>query len=187
MAGYVEIPTNMLGQAFSEIELKGALWRLNSEFHFDFAGNHNIWHPYQDGKQGVYWRGKHLCSMDRGNIPQAPIWQTIRKGERVHVSDMTWAELQDPMAMNEIEYLVDGTERKTDYWFVKRQVKDRLLWIGWQATLRKICNHDIPGVTAATLGDELGITLDLLRNVEDCEVAENRTHLYDHKGRSISI
>lgn len=187
MAGYVEIPINMLGQAFSEITLKAALWRLNPDFHFDLGGNLNIWHPYQGGKQGVYWRGTHLCSMDRGNIPQAPIWQTKTEGTRVHVSDMSWAELQDPFSLQEIEYLVDGTQRKTEYYFVKRQVKDRLLWIGWQATLRKICNKNIPGVTAATLGDELGITLDLLRAVEQCEVAENRTHLYDHKGVAISI
>ena len=185
MAGYVEIPGNMLGEAFSEITLKAALLRLNPDIHFDVGGNLNIWHPYKEGKQGVYYRGRHLCSMDRGNIPQAPIWSTIKKGERVHVSDMSWAELQDPFSMQEIEYLVDGTQRKTEYYFVKRQVKDRLLWIGWQATLRKICNSNIPGVTASSLGAELGITLDLLRTVEACEVEENRTHLYDGKGRSI--
>lgn len=187
MAGYVEIPTNMLGQAFSEITLKAALWRLNPDMHFDFGGNMNIWHPYKEGKQGVYYRGKHLCSMDRGNIPQCPIWQTKRESCHVHARDMTWAELQDPFTMAEIKFNLDGTQEQTEYFYVVRPVKDRLLWVGWHATLRKIINSNVPGITAQTLGDELGVTYDIFREIEEMEVAENRTHLYDGKGRSISI
>jgi len=187
MPGYVEIPTNMLGQAFDEITLKAAMIRLNSQVHFDLGGNLNIWHPYQDGKQGIFFRGRHVCSMDRGIIPQAPIWSTKTEGMRAQAKDMTWAELTDPMTMQEVEYLADGNSRLTDWYFVKRRVKDRLLWIGWQASLRKVCNKDIPGITAHTLGTELGITLDLLRTVDACEVAENHTHLYNAKGQPIQM
>lgn len=182
MAGYVAIPQDMLGQPFNELTLKKALWALNPDFNFDWGARLNIWHPYQDSKQGVFFKDRHLCSMDRGQIPQAPIWSTKRESVRVAEADLSYAETVDPMTAQEIEFLTDGTQRPSGYYFVFRQTKDRLLFIGWQATLRKICNSKVPGVTPESLGRELGITFDTLREVEACEVTENRTHLYDGSG-----
>lgn len=159
MAGMVAIPQSMLGTTLNELILKSVLIRLNPGIHFDVGGNLNIWHPWQEGKQGVWFRGKHLCSMDRGQIPQAPIWSTKTEFQRVLMSECTFGELQQPMMSHEVEYLTDGTERDTGYVFIQREERDRLLWIGWQATLRKIINKDLPGITAATLTEELGVKI----------------------------
>ncbi len=186
MAGLAVIPQNMLGTTINELSIKKALWDLNPEFNFDWGARLNIWHPYQDGKQGVFFKAKHLCTMDRGTIPQAPIWSTKQSMEHVPGSEMTYGESTDPRTATEVEYLVDGTERPTGNYFVWREVKDRLLFIGWQATLRKICNSNIPGVTPASLGRKLGVTLDLAKEgIKENLVMENRTHLYDASGRSI--
>jgi hypothetical protein len=186
MAGMAVIPQNMLGTTLNELSIKKALWDLNPEFNFDWGGRLNLWHPYQNGKQSVHFRSKHICTMDRGTIPQAPIWSTKRSMERVHQSDLSYSELTDPWTAEETAYHVDGTESKTGYHFVWREVKDRLLFIGWQATLRKIINQNIPGVTAASLGRKLGVTIDLAKEgVKENLVSENRTHIYDASGRSI--
>ncbi len=187
MAGMVAIPQSMMGTVLNEIQIQAALIRLNPGFHFDWATKFNMWHPYQNGKQGVYFNGKHLCSMDRGQIPQAPIWSTKTEGCRVPASDLSYAEAVDPMKSEEVEFKSDGREVPTGYYFVIRQVKDRLLWIGWQALLRKVVLRNIEGVTAETLGKELGVTIDVTKDVEELEVAENRTHLYDATGRELSL
>jgi hypothetical protein len=187
MAGYVAVPQNLMGRTINEICLKGALRRLNPDMNFDWGGNLNLWHPWQEGKQGVYFKSKHLCSMDRGQIPQAPIWSTKKEVCRIEYADSTIAERSDPFFAEEVEYRLDGTEVPTGWVFVNREVKDRLLWVGWQATLRKIINHDIPGITALTLSKELGVTVDVMKEVEALEVEESRTHLYDASGRSIEV
>lgn len=188
MPGYVEIPQEMMGQALTCLEIQSALWRCNPDFHFDLGAALNLWHPYKEGKQGVFFRGKHLCSMDRGNIPQVPIWATETKYLRVPASDCSYGEITADTTMEEVEYLLDGTERPSGFYHVKRQVKGRMLWIGWQATIRKILTHKIPGCDRSALEMELGVTIDVHReDIVDLEVAENRTHLYDASGRRVSM
>ncbi len=186
MAGLAVIPQNMMGTTINELSIKKALWDLNADFNFDWGARLNLWHPYQNGKQGVFFNAKHICTMDRGTIPQAPIWSTKKSMERVAASDLSYGETTDPRTATEVEYLVDGTEQPTGFYFVMREVKDRLLFIGWQTFLRKIINSNIPGVTAASLSRKLGVTIDLAKEgVRENLVMENRTHLYDASGRSI--
>lgn len=176
---FVAIPQNLLGRALSEFTIKRALVSLNPGFNFDWGGRLDIWHPYRDTKQGVFFEARHICSLDRGNIPQAPIWSTITEGVRIRREDATYSELTEPGLIEEIEYLLDGSSRPNGWIYVKRQVKDRLLWIGWQASLRKILRENVPGVTAESLGRELGVTVDVLRDdVKALEVEETHTHLY---------
>lgn len=185
--GYVAIPQAMMGTCLNEIKIQAALIRLNPGIHFDWAGKHNMWHPYKDCKQGIYFNGKHLCSMDRGQIPQAPIWSTKMFGVRVRKEELTFSELQNPFLIEETEYFLDGTDGKTGWCFVKREQKDRLLWIGWQAVCRKIVRRNIPGVDAETLGRELGVTIDVHRDVEDLELRETRSLLVDAAGKNIRL
>jgi hypothetical protein len=188
MPGLVSIPQNMLGTTLHEFKIQRALIKLNRNFNFDWAVRLNIYAPNKVGKQGIFFGKKHICSMDRGTIPQSQIWSTKKESKRLHTSEMTYAELTDPMLMREIEYGVDGTERPTEYCFVMREVKDELLWIGWQTSLRKVLNHNFPGVTAETLGRELGVTIDVLKEgMQENLVAENRTHLYTASGRRIEV
>jgi hypothetical protein len=186
--GFVAIPQNMMGTALDELKIQSALIRLNPGMHFDWGGKHNMWHPYQDCKQGVYFEGKHICSMDRGKIPQAPIWSTKMEGCRVRKEDLTYHELTDMFLVEEVEYFVDGSQAKTGWCFVKREKKDRLLWIGWQALCRKIIGKRIPGITAETLGRELGVTIDVHRtDMEDLELKETRSLLVDAAGKDIRL
>jgi hypothetical protein len=176
-----------MGTVLNEFKIQKALIDLNADINFDWGARLDIWHPYQDNKQGVFFRAKHICSMDRGQIPQAPIWSTKTETQRVPASDLSYGELTDPFTAPELEFLVDGTERKTGFYFVRRTVKDRLLWIGWQATLRKVLAQKIPGVTRDALERKLGVTIDVTKEIEECEVEETRTHLYDAAGRVMHV
>lgn len=185
--GFVEIPLNYLGQALNEYELMGAMRRCNPDIHFDVGANLDIWHPYQSGKQGVWHAGRHLAPMDRGIIPMVPIWSTKREGVRVEASDLSHAELTDPMTLAEVAYGLDGSQNYTGWHFLQRDVRDRLLWVGWHHTLRRVCHKGVPGLTTARMTEELGITLDWDVELDELEVAENRTHLFDGQGRSVSV
>lgn len=185
--GYVAIPHNLLGTTLNEFQIQSALRRLNPDMNFDWSSRLNLVQIKKHRLQGIWWKNKHICSMDRGQIPQAPIWSTKREFMRVKYEDATTSERIDPMYSEEVEYLVDGTQKPTGYVYVNREVKDDLLFIGWQATLRKVLNHNIPGVTRAALERELGVTIDPLKEVEAQEVAATRTHLYDGSGREITL
>ena len=188
MPGYVEIPQSMMGQALTCLDMQAALLRCNPDFHFDMGVKLNIWHPYQEGKQGVYFRGEHICSMDRGNVPMVPIWSTKTMWMRLPASELSYGEITAKDTMTETEFLVDGTERETGFYHIRRQEKDRLLWLGWQHTLRRVLNKKISGCDKAALEFELGVTIDIHReDIKDLEVAENRTHLYDASGRQVSM
>jgi len=70
----IVIPKRWMGQTLQEDAVKSALLRLQPELHFDLGGRHNIWHPYKETRQSVFYRGRHICSMDRGTLPEFPIW-----------------------------------------------------------------------------------------------------------------
>lgn len=185
--GLVAIPQNMLGTMLNEFTIQRALIKLNPKFNFDWGGRLGIFNPKQTRIQGIWFGPKHVCSMDRGNIPQAPIWSTKREMVRIRYEDATAGERLDPIYSEEVEYGLDGLERPTGWVYVLREMKDDLLFIGWQAVLRKIVSKNFPGVTAEALSRELRVTVDPLKEVGAAEVAENRTHLYDVAGREIVL
>jgi hypothetical protein len=113
------------GQPMHETVIKKGLQELNSELHFDMGDKLKIWHPRMDERQGIFLRGKHVCTMDRGNIPEFCIWslekgtdgverkeQVLRGGWRMlfmrlvskKVTGITWATLCDKFNIGYREY-----------------------------------------------------------------------------------
>jgi len=185
--GFVQIPTNLLGQSLSEFAIMRAMQACNPDIHFDVGSNLNFWHPYLGGKQGVWFRERHLGTMDRGTIPMVPLWSTKREGCRVHARDLSYAEMTDKFTLAEVAYNVDGTKTQTGWYFLQRDVRDRLLWVGWHHTLRTICGRGVPGLNERNMSKHLGMPLNLKKMPEELEVAENRTHVFDGKGRSADV
>ncbi len=64
-----------LGNVLNEIELKRVLRGLNLMITFDVGGNLDIPHPAMNVRQGVFYNGKHVCSMDRGFIPEFGVYE----------------------------------------------------------------------------------------------------------------
>ena len=65
------------GEMKHESELKAGLRRIEPDVHFDLGAALNIWHPRIDEWQGIFIRGRHVGTMDRGLIPEFTIFELI--------------------------------------------------------------------------------------------------------------
>ena len=117
-----------LGKSMREADIKKGLRELNPGIHFDMGGKLNLPHPKQNIIQGVFYNGRHMCSMDReaggAPIPEFRIW-SLKKG---------WDPKEKKIAM----------------------VKDQLLRIGWRETFYFLGGKKIPGVTHESLAKKFG-------------------------------
>lgn len=163
--GSVVVPANYLGQMIEDTEIKRACRACNPEIHFDMGVCLNIWHPRQDELQGVFWKGRHIASMDRGNVPEWPLW-TVSRGMKL--VDDSEVRLGDDMVLKETIF-VDGKPVLTGKSWVIRAEKDKILFVGWRHTLRKLIEANVPGVTREKLAEELRITFDGIQMLPENE------------------
>ena len=81
------------GQTLSQVNVERGLRELNAGFHFDMGvklglgETHNGIHPMQDIRQGVYFTGRHICSMDRGVLPEFKLWSMVDQVVPVSLSE----------------------------------------------------------------------------------------------------
>ena len=162
MPGLVAIPVEYMGRTIFDSDIKSYLIGCNAEFHFDMGVALNIWHPYREKRQGVFFRGGHICSMDRGMISENPIWSVIREKVTLPGCELTYAEMADPMTMTEFIDDGNGNETPTGCYVVERARRHKKLFVGWRHTLRKVLNKNIPGVTQLGLEQRFGIDLSYL-------------------------
>jgi hypothetical protein len=164
------------GRFIPEVKLKAALTGLNPGFHFDVGGNLDMPHPQMATRQGVYFNGQHICSMDRGNLPEYKIWM-LEPG----VEDVDWVDVDKyddvQVAYMEImptdaeyEDAVLAFEAKRDGYHLALSGKlfhyracrpsmtpSYVEAVGWRHTLHRILQRQIPNVTRETLGKALGL------------------------------
>ena len=152
------VPHSLIGRGIPEDTIKRGLRDLNPEFHFDLGGRHNKWHPDIDYSQGVYWRELHICTMDRGTIPEVPIWTTKREAVTI-----PWGELR----FNETHLL----DPHTGCPIVMRMVNDKVIQVGWRNTLTMIVHRKIPGADKAAIEVKFGIDLGT-KPIEEVSVVE---------------
>jgi len=88
----VSIPKVWMGQTMQEASVKAGLRQLNPDLHFDMGTCLNIYHPFKDSRQNVYYLGRSIGAMDRGTLPEVPIWTTRRDVVEVPWSDVRQGE-----------------------------------------------------------------------------------------------
>jgi hypothetical protein len=166
------------GRFLPEARLKAVLKGLNPGFHFDVGGNLDFPHPMMEKRQGVWFNGHHICSMDRGNIPEYKIWM-LDDG----VEDVPWGEIDRhddvQIAYMEILKTDPGYEQAWLAFEAKRDgyhldasgklfhyracrhtlVPSYIEYVGWRHTLYRILNKGIPNVTKETLCVALGLNV----------------------------
>lgn len=149
------IPQELMGDGMSEDNIKRRLLELNAEFEFDLGGRHNLWHPDIESCQGVFYRNRHVCTMDRGTCPEFSCWTFTEEFVPI---------LQSAIRHREFIFVeTDGTV------MAKRAVKDKCIQVGWRYTLRAIAKLDIPGCGKQEIEEKFGVTLDG-HDLEDIEV-----------------
>jgi hypothetical protein len=82
-----------MGQTMQEHRVKAGLRRLNPELHFDMGACLNLWHPFMDSRQNVFYRGDSVGAMDRRTLPEIPIWTMKRDMVEVHWTEVKPGEI----------------------------------------------------------------------------------------------
>ena len=119
---------NSLGQCLQEYTLKKGLVELNSGIHFDVGGNLNLVHPMMDIRQGVWHNGRHIATMDRGEIPEFKVW-----------------------ACQEQRYFDDDGNLRT------RMARTHIIRVGWQHLFDRLVRRGIPGITRESLSKKFNL------------------------------
>jgi hypothetical protein len=190
----ISIPKSYMGRTMQESTFKAKLRELNPEIHFDLGACLNIWHPFKDTRQNVYYRGNSLCAMDRGTLPEVPVWSTRKDMVRVPIADVrpgeivlyetigviagcqkcthVWPMPNRPVGamacpsgcgnagLSSDEKLWIWKDRRSEFVQVFRQMKDRVILVGWRWTLGKLARKGVPGITRQSLEDAFKISLD---------------------------
>ena len=166
------------GDCLDSVTVEAGLSDLCPGIHFDMGGKLNLDHPYIESRQGVFYQGRHICSMDRGMIPEFKVWTvkddwidcsigeadmegvkclwyvvpTGTPGYREMYEDARRG-LFDEMYIRNDGALIRLTAKKM------AKVKGRVLTIGWRTTFEALVRAGVPGITRESLGAKFGVNM----------------------------
>lgn len=89
----IRIPKTYMGTTLQEDAVKSYLRSVNPDIHFDMGANLNLWHPMIECRQGLCYRGKTICAMDRRTLPEIPIWTITKDAMEVPWSEVRYGEI----------------------------------------------------------------------------------------------
>lgn len=108
----------------------------------DVGTRQGIWHPNIENRFGLMYGHKHVCGVDRGWLPQWPIWE--------YEEDLVEVPLQEAMLHDDFPTLTltDGEEKigeHTHALVMRPQIVD-IENMGWAEVVWKVCKARIPGL-----------------------------------------
>lgn len=165
------------GRDLDSAVIQRGLIELNKDIHFDAATKLGAWHPYQATRQGVFYHGIHICSMDRGIVPEFKQWSVVTKYVPVGWDE---ADKDDVNIQHHVIYPKDqgymdalihvmnkdmGWEYRPDGAIVEytpvayRKVRGKVVQVGWRHTFERIISKDLPGLTRRAIGEKFGVDM----------------------------
>lgn len=166
------------GKTIDGAVMERGLRELNSSIHFDMGTKLGQWHPYQATRQGVFYNGNHICSMDRGLVPEYKQWECAKAWVPVDMSHcddddarIAW-ETVDSTVPGYVELRIDTINGKRDDYSIRHDgrlirlvcrkeqtVMGHVVFVGWRHTFEKILLRQIPGVTRQTIAEKFGVDM----------------------------
>lgn len=168
------------GHTLDSAVIEKGLRELNPDIHFDMGTKLGQWHPYQSTRQGVFYHGQHICSMDRGLVPEYKQWSMRVRYAPCRLDEwdgndesvkIKWAVVP-PSTPGYIELAMDVLAGKLENYSIRddgqimrleahreQLVPDKIVWVGWRHTFEKILLHKIPGVTRDTIATKFGVDM----------------------------
>lgn len=166
------------GRSLDASVIQRKLLELNPDFSFDVMNKLSECVPVLGAgfkrlnplRQGVYWKGTHVCSMDRGVVPEYPTFFTVKRRmpvDAAHADDdgvvTTWRAISpgQPEYVDALLHALNqdaGWELRPDgviiasEWSKTVEAAGPKEYLGWRPTLLKIMRRGIPGVNFTTLG-----------------------------------
>ena len=166
------------GKTLDSSTIQQGLKELCPDLHFDLAAAIGQWHPSIEDRQGVYYCGKHLCSMDRGLVPEFKIWSVVKQPTRIEwwEADKDDASIQyrtllpnDPMyedgmrkarSGSDPQWLLLADGRVAECYAVgQRPVKGPIVRLGWRHTFERLLQHGVTGITRQSLSAKFGVDM----------------------------
>ena len=145
-----------------------------SEYHFVLRGGDNM----TDTRGGVFYNGHFVCAMDRGVIPEKTVWSMANGFEEIRMCDIdryddsrvVYVEIMKAdkfyneallkAQKSDDNFRLDDDGKVFKYQALREcRVRDRVITIGWRATLLDVASRGIPGVTLDTLNSKFRVRL----------------------------
>ena len=166
------------GKTLDSFTVEKGLRELNADMHFDLAAAIGQVHPYINQRQGVYYKGRHLCSMDRGTIPEFKVWTMKEaddnvqwadadkedskiKYEVIHPASPAYADLYAEARKGRRDDLAihDNGQLVRRWVAAPRMVRDRVVRVGWRHTFERIIMAQIPNVTREAIAAKFNVNM----------------------------
>lgn len=169
------------GKVMQSVDIEKGLKELNPDIHFDLGGKFNAIHPYIADRQGVWYKGRHVCSMDRGPIPEYKIWMMSKCVVEVPWSEVdkedVWIQyvlvnpaepgyddlciLASRNLTNDVAFDGKGRLMRLSCRAV-RNIPSRVLRVGWRHTFYRMVAWGVPGITNETLSKKFNIDMSMV-------------------------
>jgi len=165
------------GKTIDSAVIEVGLKELNPDFNFDVATKRGSWHPRQATRQGVFLNERHICSLDRGPVPEFKQWSIITKllevgWEEADKEDVTMRfdviKPSQPEFLDAALHVMNrdhGYEYRPDGSICKytpvayRKKRGRIILVGWRHTFGRIILANISGCTPDTIGAKFKVDM----------------------------
>jgi len=166
------------GKTLDSYAVEKGLKELNPDMHFDLAAATGQLHPFINQRQGVFYKGTHICSMDRGTIPEFKVWtmkdaddradwaEADKEDARVKYmtilkSDPAYADLYEEAkrGKNNDLQIMDNGKLVRRWVTAPRKVRDRVVMVGWRHTFERIIMANIPHLTREAIASKFNINM----------------------------
>jgi len=176
------------GRTIDSAVIEKGLRELCPDLTFDPAARFGAWHPYQATRQGVFWHTEHICSMDRGLVPEFKQWTVItsyvpvgwEEADKPDVSIQTQTiQTTDSGYVDAMLHLMNkttGYSMRPDGKIVKytpmayRKVQGRVALVGWRHTFERIIFRNLPGLTRSAIAAKFGVDMLIYAGVPRAEL-----------------
>jgi hypothetical protein len=166
------------GKQIESSVLETGLRSLQPDLHFDMGPKLGMYHPWMKTRQGVYYLGMHICSMDRGLVPEFRVWTTGPMEVPVSIHDMADEEVSlryeilpvttpgyldiksEALSGRCVDAIVraDGQVMRLRAYRTKN-LPSRIVLVGWRHTFEGILQYKVPGITRQNLGTTFGVDM----------------------------
>ena len=167
----------MWGKTLDSAVIEKGLKELCPDLHFDVATKRGAWHPRQKTRQGVFFNETHICSMDRGLVPEFKQWGVVEKE-----AEVGWDEADKEGVTMKIRVIKPwepehldaslrlmakevGYEMRPDGAIIKSwpvkigKGQGRVELVGWRHTFERIINRNLPGLTRSAIAAKFGVDM----------------------------
>jgi len=179
------------GQVLDYGTVTRRLRELNPDIHFDMGEALGLYamqnaspaaRAVRTRHAGVYYHGRHVASMDRGEIPEYKVWTVVEAAVEIPPveaaqHEFAWTQWNEVFS-DSPEYAAgcekaltfsdgyametgkDGSPMLKKYrGYMMSKSRGKVLKLGWRHTFERLLFEGIPGVTRQSVAEKFGVDM----------------------------